>query len=70
MILLAKQNYYLTKFENANANTKLTWKLINQLLFKNYLHSSNQHIMVNNTLLTNNNDIAEHFNVLQILRKI
>ena len=61
-IRLAKRNYYINSFNSCQNNIKKTWGLIKQLLSKKSKDNKIRNIVVNNANISNNLQIAEHFN--------
>ena len=59
----AKKEYYFQKFDSIKQNSKLTWKLINDVLGKQKATlNKEQSFTHNETVINNPSDIAESFN--------
>ena len=62
VIRQAKRNYYMNTFNSCQNNIKKTWGLIKQLLSKKPKSSTIRSIIINNSEIADNSEIAEHFN--------
>ena len=58
----AKKNYYVNTFNSCQSNIKKTWELIKHLLSKKSKSSTIRNIIVNNSEISENSEIAEHLN--------
>lgn len=62
LIKEAKIQYYKSKFSSCEGNGKQTWKIINEITNRKKDHVKIEHITVNDTCISDVNDISNHFN--------
>ena len=58
----AKRDYYFNKFQLAGSDSRLVWKLINELRNQPAKNSSVDSLVVDDVLITDEKDIADAFN--------
>jgi len=58
----AKRDYYFNKFQLAGSDSRLVWKLINELRNQPAKNSSVDSLVVDDVLITDEKDIADTFN--------